>query len=106
MLAETVGRRWAFLAPLPLSVLAETVGWRWAFLAPLPLIVLAAAMVMPSLRGVSVGEGGSKLPVAASLVLMLRAGAARRTRGCVWGRGGGGRSVTAGGTSAPAARGA
>ena len=38
------------------ALLAETVGWRWAFLAPLPLIVLAAALVMPSLRGVSVSE--------------------------------------------------
>jgi MFS family permease len=57
------------------AVLAETVGWRWAFLAPLPLIVLAAAMVMPSLRRVSVSEERSKLPVAASLVLMFGAGA-------------------------------
>jgi hypothetical protein len=63
------------LGPPMGAVLAETVGWRWAFLAPLPLIVLAAAMVMPSLRGVSVTEEGSKLPVAASLVLMLGAGA-------------------------------
>jgi MFS family permease len=41
----------------------------------LPLIVLAATMVMPSLRRVSVSEERSKLPVAASLVLMLGAGA-------------------------------
>jgi predicted MFS family arabinose efflux permease len=63
------------LGPPVGAVLAETVGWRWAFLAPLPLIVLAAAMVMPSLRKVSVSEERSKLPVAASLVLMVGAGA-------------------------------
>jgi MFS family permease len=63
------------LGPPVGAVLAETVGWRWAFLAPLPLIVLAAAMVMPSLRKVSVSKERSKLPVAASLVLMLGAGA-------------------------------
>ena len=63
------------LGPPVGALLAETVGWRWAFLAPLPLIVLAAAMVMPSLRKVSVSEERSKLPVAASLVLMLGAGA-------------------------------
>jgi MFS family permease len=62
------------LGPPVGAVLAETVGWRWAFLAPLPLILLAAAMVMPSLRRVSVSEERSKLPVAASLVLMLGAG--------------------------------
>ncbi|MGH2541089.1 MAG: MFS transporter [Actinomycetota bacterium] len=62
------------LGPPVGAVLAETLGWRWAFLAPLPLIVLATLMVMPSLRGVSVSEGGSKLPVAASFVMMLGAG--------------------------------
>ncbi len=46
------------LGPPVGAVIAETVGWRWAFLAPLPLIVLAASMVMPSLRGVSVQRGG------------------------------------------------
>jgi MFS family permease len=56
------------------AVLAETVGWRWAFLAPLPLIVLATLMVMPSLRGVGVSEERSKLPVGASLLLMVGAG--------------------------------
>ena len=62
------------LGPPVGAVIAETVGWRWAFLAPLPLIVLATLMVIPSLGGVSVHEEGSKLPVAASLVLMLGAG--------------------------------
>ena len=62
------------LGPPVGALLAETVGWRWAFLAPLPLIVFAVALVMPSLRGVRVSEDASKLPVAASLVLMLGAG--------------------------------
>ena len=63
------------LGPSVGALLAETVGWRWAFLAPLPLIVLATLMVIPSLGGVTVREEGSKLPVAASLVLMVGAGA-------------------------------
>ena len=63
------------LGPPVGAVITSTIGWRWAFLAPLPLIVLAAAMVMPSLRGVRVTEDGSRLPVAASLVLMVGAGA-------------------------------
>ena len=57
------------------AVIASTIGWRWAFLAPLPLIVLATGMVMPSLRGVRVTEDESRLPVAASLVLMVGVGA-------------------------------
>lgn len=56
------------------ALLAETVGWRWAFLAPLPLIGLAVAMVMPALRGVGVSEEESRLPIVASLVLMIGAG--------------------------------
>jgi MFS family permease len=63
------------LGPPMGAVLTETVGWRWAFLAPLPLIVLATLMVMPSLRGVGVSEERSRLPVGASLVLMVGAGA-------------------------------
>src|SRR5918999_4558567 len=63
------------LGPPMGAVLTETVGWRWAFLAPLPLIMLATLMVMPSLRGVGVSEERSRLPVAASLVLMVGAGA-------------------------------
>jgi hypothetical protein len=31
------------------AVLAETVGWRWAFVAPLPLIMLAVFLVIPSI---------------------------------------------------------
>ncbi len=63
------------LGPSIGAVLAETVGWRWAFVAPLPLIALAAVLVMPSLRGVHVTEEESRLPVAASLVLMVGVGA-------------------------------
>jgi MFS family permease len=63
------------LGPPVGAVIASTVGWRWAFLAPLPLIVLAAGLVMPSLRGVRVTEDESRLPIAASLVLMVGAGA-------------------------------
>jgi MFS family permease len=62
------------LGPPVGAVIAETVGWRWAFVAPLPLIALAAVLVMPSLRGVSVSEDESRLPVVASLVLMVGAG--------------------------------
>jgi len=63
------------LGPPVGAVITSTIGWRWAFLAPLPLIVLATLMVMPSLRGVRVTEDESRLPVAASLVLMVGAGA-------------------------------
>jgi MFS family permease len=56
------------------ALLAETVGWRWAFIAPLPLIGLAVVLVMPALRGVSASEEESRLPVIASLVLMIGAG--------------------------------
>ena len=63
------------LGPPVGAVLAETVGWRWALLAPLPLIVLAAAMVMPSPARSACARSGRSLTVAASLVLMLGAGA-------------------------------
>jgi MFS family permease len=57
------------------ALIAETVGWRWAFLAPMPAIALAAVLVMPALRGVNVSEEDeSRLPVVASLVLMVGAG--------------------------------
>jgi predicted MFS family arabinose efflux permease len=51
------------------------VGWRWVFVAPLPMIVLAAALVMPALRNVQTNGERSSLPIAASLVLMVGAGA-------------------------------
>jgi MFS family permease len=56
------------------ALIAETVGWRYAFVAPLPLIGFAVLLVMPSLRGVRVSEDESRLPVVASLVLMVGAG--------------------------------
>jgi MFS family permease len=56
------------------ALLTATVGWRWAFVVPLPLIGLAAAMVMPALRGVRVSHEQSRLPVVASLVLMVGVG--------------------------------
>ena len=68
------------------AVLAETIGWRWAFIAPLPLIALAGVLVMPSLRGIGVSEEQSRLPVAASLVLMVGVGVllGGLTRPTVW----------------------
>jgi MFS family permease len=64
----------------------ETVGWRWAFLAPLPAIVLAAVLVMPVLRDVPASEDRSSLPIGPSLVLMVGAGAllAGLTEQSVW----------------------
>jgi MFS family permease len=56
------------------AIITETVGWRWAFVAPLPVIVLAVGLVMPSLHSVEVGEDESRLPIVASLVLMIGAG--------------------------------
>ena len=57
------------------ALVAETIGWRYAFLAPLPAIVIAAFLVMPALRNVEVSdEEGSNLPIAAVLILMVGAG--------------------------------
>jgi MFS family permease len=57
------------------ALINAAVGWRWVFVAPLPLIVLAAALVMPALRNVQTSEERSSLPITASLVLMVGAGA-------------------------------
>ncbi len=57
------------------ALINAAVGWRWAFVAPLPAIVLAAVLVMPALRNVQTSEERSSLPIAASLVLMVGAGA-------------------------------
>lgn len=62
------------LGPSIGALIAESVGWRWAFLAPLPAILLAVVLVLPSLRDVDVDEDESRLPIAASLVLMIGAG--------------------------------
>ena len=57
------------------ALINAAVGWRWVFVAPLPVIVLAAALVMQALRNVRTSGERSSLPIAASLVLMLGAGA-------------------------------
>jgi MFS family permease len=62
------------LGPSVGAIITETVGWRWAFVAPLPVIVFAVLLVMPSLRNVEVGGDESHLPILASLVLMIGAG--------------------------------
>ncbi len=74
------------LGPPVGAIIASTLGWRWAFVAPLPVIALAAVLVMPVLRNVQVSEERSTLPIAASLVLMLGAGAllAGLTEHSVW----------------------
>src|SRR5262245_53153984 len=57
------------------AVIRETIGWRYAFLAPLPLVLIAAILVTPALRDVDVSEeASSRLPIAACLVLMFGAG--------------------------------
>ncbi len=63
------------LGPSVGAIIAETVGWRWAFLAPVPAIVLAAILVMPALRGVDASGDESDVPIGASLVLMVGAAA-------------------------------
>jgi MFS family permease len=62
------------IAPPVGSLLAQTVGWRWAFLGPMPLIVLGVALVISSIGAVQVSPDEERLPVAASLALMLGAG--------------------------------
>ena len=57
------------------ALVAETIGWRWAFLVPLPAIAFATVLVMPVLRNVQTSDERSRLPIAASLVLMFGAGA-------------------------------
>src|SRR5262245_27743863 len=57
------------------ALITETIGWRYAFLAPLPAIAVAAVLVTPALRNVDVSEEESpRLPIAACLVLMVGAG--------------------------------
>jgi predicted MFS family arabinose efflux permease len=63
------------LGPPAGALLAGTVGWRFAFLAPLPLIMLASALVLPTLRGVAARGADARLPIVASLALMVGVGA-------------------------------
>jgi MFS family permease len=56
------------------SVIAQTIGWRWAFLVPIPAIVLGVLLVMPALGRVDASPDEDRLPVAASLLLMLGTG--------------------------------
>ncbi len=60
--------------PIIGSVIAESVGWRWAFVAPIPAIIVGVAMVIPSLGSIGSTPNEDRLPVAASLLLMFGAG--------------------------------
>jgi MFS family permease len=56
------------------SVIAETIGWRWAFIAPIPAIVLGVLLIIPALPRVRTEPDPEPLPIAASMLLMLGAG--------------------------------
>lgn len=58
------------------ALLAETVGWRWAFLGPIPAIVIGILLVMPSLPHIEPSPAEDRLPVVASLLLMVGVGLA------------------------------
>jgi len=60
--------------PLLGGWIAEEFGWRWAFLAPIPAIGLGVLMVLPAMRAVEGVADEERLPVVASLQLMLGAG--------------------------------
>ncbi len=62
------------LGPPVGTLIATTLGWRWAFLIPIPLIVVGVLLVIPSLRSIGSTPDTERLPVAASLLLMLGAG--------------------------------
>jgi MFS family permease len=59
--------------PLLGGWIAESFGWRWAFLAPIPAIALGVLMVLPVMRAVQGIADQERLPVVASLQLMLGA---------------------------------
>jgi MFS family permease len=56
------------------SLIAETIGWRWAFLAPMPAIVLGVLLVIPSLGSIASAPDEERLPIVSALLLMLGAG--------------------------------
>jgi MFS family permease len=60
--------------PIIGSVIAESAGWRWAFIVPIPAIVVGVLMVIPSLGSIGSAPDEERIPVAASLLLMLGAG--------------------------------
>jgi MFS family permease len=62
------------IGPVLGGLIADTIGWRYAFLAPIPAIVLGVLLVIPSLRGIESEPDEERLPIAPSLLLMLGAG--------------------------------
>jgi MFS family permease len=56
------------------SLIAQTIGWRWAFLAPVPAIVLGVLLVIPALRGIPSEPDEERLPIVPSLLLMAGTG--------------------------------
>ncbi len=60
--------------PLLGGWIAEAFGWRWAFIGPIPAIGLGVLLVLPAMRGVEGIADEERLPVVASLRLMLGAG--------------------------------
>ncbi len=57
------------------AFLAETVGWRWAFAAPLPIVTLAWVLIVPALDVIPRGPGSRVAPFALRWPLLLMAGA-------------------------------
>lgn len=60
--------------PILGSAIAESIGWRWAFLAPIPALVIGMLLVIPSLRAIDAEPNEERLPVLASLLLMVGTG--------------------------------
>ncbi len=62
------------VGPLLGAIIAESIGWRWAFLAPVPAIVAGALLVIPSLRGMEPSPDERRLPVLPALLVMAGVG--------------------------------
>jgi MFS family permease len=60
--------------PLLGGWIAESFGWRWAFIAPIPAIAVGVLLVLPAMGRVEGIADEERLPIAASLQLMLGAG--------------------------------